>query len=269
MGTNEDGASDNVGMSQIKDIPTKNYGNAAAYVEEVRKWMVATNCWNLCHQMAVMHSYAYLMSCLNPQPGALPYTPVPPNQTDHTTTTTQAYRFTQRCSIPSFARRIVAELIDSIFAFSVKLLFFYCLVELGVMNFEKYDKLLKDDADLQSLVDITQELFPIEILGKILISFIEALFITYGWGSVPAGSTPGKAIMAIQVISCQCVTAIPGTSEVNVVRERNVSFKNSLLRSLLKNMLVSLLFPLSVAAYAFQYNRAVYDLAAKTMVVFA
>lgn len=43
-------------------------------------------------------------------------------------------------------------------------------------NLEKYDKLLKDDADLQSLVDVTQELFPIEILGKVLISFIEVMF---------------------------------------------------------------------------------------------
>ena len=43
-------------------------------------------------------------------------------------------------------------------------------------NIDKYDRLLKDEADLQSLVDITQELFPIEILGKVLISFIEVPF---------------------------------------------------------------------------------------------
>ncbi|VDD90949.1 unnamed protein product [Enterobius vermicularis] len=254
--------------TQSKESLTKNYGTAAAYAEEVRKWMVATSCWNLCHQMAVMHSYAYLMSCLNQQSGQLPNL-TQAGQNQQSASMAQPNLISQRCAIPSFARRIVAELIDSIFAFSVKLLFVYCLVELGIINLEKYDKLLKDDADLQSLVDVTQELFPIEILGKVLISFIEALFITYGWGSVPAGSTPGKAIMAIQVISCQNVTPIPGTTEVTVVRERNICFKNSLLRSLLKNLLVSLLFPLSAVAYAFQYNRAVYDLAAKTIVVFA
>lgn len=42
---------------------------------------------------------------------------------------------------------------------------------------------------------------------------------------------------------------------------------SSLLRSLMKNMLINLLFPLSAAAYAFSYNRAGYDIAAKTMVV--
>lgn len=39
--------------TQSKESLTKNYGTAAAYAEEVRKWMVATSCWNLCHQVLI------------------------------------------------------------------------------------------------------------------------------------------------------------------------------------------------------------------------
>uniref|UniRef100_A0A0N5AVP0 RDD domain-containing protein n=1 Tax=Syphacia muris TaxID=451379 RepID=A0A0N5AVP0_9BILA len=222
--------------------------------------------------MALMHSYGYLMSLLNSQSTTLPNSSVQLNssqqrQNDHSGPAAPTHQYTQRCSVPSFARRFVAELIDFLFAFFIKLLFFHCLVDFGVIN-EKIDKLLTDDSDLQSLVDITQGLFPLEMLGRVLISFIEALFISYGWGCVPAGSTPGKAIMAIQVIPCYSVTSIPGSNDVNIFALFTRNFFSSLLRSLLKNMLVILLFPLSPAAYVFQFNRAVYDLAAKTIVVF-
>lgn len=39
-------------------------------------------------------------------------------------------------------------------------------------------------------------------------------------------------------------------------------------RSIIKNMIINLLFPLSAIAYAFSYNRAVYDLFANTVVVY-
>lgn len=44
-------------------------------------------------------------------------------------------------------------------------------------DLEKYDRLLSDEADLQSLIDITQELFPVELLGKVVISVAEVCFI--------------------------------------------------------------------------------------------
>ncbi|KAF7639784.1 RDD domain-containing protein, partial [Meloidogyne graminicola] len=47
----------------------------------------------------------------------------------------------------------------------------------------------------------------------------------------------------------------------------NFIFFRALLRSVLKNSLTTFLFPLSTAFYIFNYNRAVYDLIAKTIVV--
>ncbi|VDM38337.1 unnamed protein product [Toxocara canis] len=249
----------------------KDYGSAAAYADEVRKWAMASQCWAVCHQMACMHSYAYVASCLNPQWSPLPQASVTGGATtpDRTAPAEAVVgQFTQRGAIPPFSRRIAAEIIDSVVAFGVKLFIVYFLVEISAIDLDKYDRLLSDEADLQSLIDITQELFPVEVLGKVIISVAEALFISYGWGSVPAGATPGKGLMGIQVVSCHQITPVPGSDDVEIIRDPTVPFKNSLLRSLIKNMLINLLFPLSAAAYAFNYNRAVYDLAANTLVVY-
>ncbi|MFH4978814.1 hypothetical protein AB6A40_005523 [Gnathostoma spinigerum] len=240
----------------------KSYPSAAAYADEVRQWMVSAHCWMICHQMASSHSYASFLAQLSP-PQSLPSNS-PPQQA----TASVPQRLIQQHTIPPFARRIVAEGIDFIFAFAVKLFIVYFLVEINVIDLDKYDRLLSEEADLQALINVTQDLFPIEILGKIMISIVEALCISYGWASMPAGSTPGKAVMGIQVVTCYEITPIPGTDYVRVVRDLNVPFKNSLLRSLFKNMVINLLFPISTAAYAFNYNRAVYDLAAKTIVVY-
>uniref|UniRef100_A0A915AJA0 RDD domain-containing protein n=1 Tax=Parascaris univalens TaxID=6257 RepID=A0A915AJA0_PARUN len=249
-------------------LSVKDYGSAAAYAEEVRKWVVASQCWAICHQMACMHSYAYVASCLNPQLSASQRATSAASRSDGAPQAQATGQSRQRRTIPSFSRRIAAEIIDSVIAFGVKLFIVYFLVEINAIDLEKYDRLLSDEADLQSLIDITQELFPIELLGKVVISVAEALFLSYGWGSVPSGATPGKGLMGIQVLSCRHITPIPGTDDVEVLRDPHVPFKNSLLRSLIKNMLINLLFPLSAAAYAFNYNRAIYDLAANTIVVY-
>ncbi|VIO88021.1 Uncharacterized protein BM_BM8576 [Brugia malayi] len=251
--------------------PVVDYGSAAAYATELRKWLFTTHCWAYCHQMATMHSLAYLASCNRPDNiiSHAPFAVTLPiqNASSSSANPRNPNHFIQRHTIPSFTRRILAEIIDSIFAFVAKLLIVYFLVEIGVVDLDKYDRLLGDDADLHALIDVTQQLFPIEMLAKVVVSIVEALFVSYGFGSVPAGQTPGKVALNIQVITCYQVIPIAGSEDVNIVRTLGVPFKNSLLRSLTKNMLINLLFPLSAAAYAFTYNRAGYDIAARTIVV--
>uniref|UniRef100_A0A915Q198 RDD domain-containing protein n=1 Tax=Setaria digitata TaxID=48799 RepID=A0A915Q198_9BILA len=267
----QEGQSESPSTAPLMAPPVVDYGGAAAYAVELRKWLFSTHCWAFCHQMATIHSLAYLASCNRPESivSQTPFnvTASSPAASSPVANQPNSSQFIQRRSIPSFTRRILAEIIDSIFAFIAKLFIVYFLVEIGVVDLDKYDRLLGDDADLHTLIDVTQELFPIEMLAKIVVSIVEALFISYGFGSVPAGQTPGKVVLNIQVITCYQVIPIPGSEEVNILRTVNVPFKNSLLRSLTKNMLINLLFPLSAAAYAFTYNRAGYDIAARTIVV--
>ncbi|EYC38224.1 hypothetical protein Y032_0732g1917 [Ancylostoma ceylanicum] len=42
-----------------------------------------------------------------------------------------------------------------------------------IKDLSRFDKLLGNEADLQTLVDITQELFPLELLGKLACSLLE------------------------------------------------------------------------------------------------
>lgn len=45
-----------------------------------------------------------------------------------------------------------------------------------IFNFSdlsRYERLINDHADLQTLIDITHELFPLEVIGKILCSLLE------------------------------------------------------------------------------------------------
>ncbi|KHJ91749.1 hypothetical protein OESDEN_08374 [Oesophagostomum dentatum] len=84
-----------------------------------------------------------------------------------------------------------------------------------------------------------------------------------------AGQTPGKYVMGVRVIECGSVTHVPGAAP-NVVRVTGtvlVPFKLAVLRSLLKNILINSLVPFSTVAFAFNFNRAIYDIVARTIVI--
>lgn len=117
--------------------PTVDYGSAAAYAIELRKWLFTTHCWAFCHQMATMHSLAYLASCNRPESmvSQVPFgvTLSSSSTSPPTANLSNSNQFIQRCTIPSFTRRILAEIVDSIFAFVAKLFIVYFLVEIGVV----------------------------------------------------------------------------------------------------------------------------------------
>ncbi|VDL78302.1 unnamed protein product [Nippostrongylus brasiliensis] len=171
--------------------------------------------------------------------------------------------------LASYVRRFFAEFIDFIFAFFIKLLIIFYLVEMEVIDLSRFDKLLGNEADLQTLVDVTQELFPLELLGKLLCSLLEALCISQSFLPRYSGQTPGKYLMHVRVIDCSSVSYIAGGSpnSVRVTGVVSVPFKAALLRSILKNVLINSLVPFSTVAFAFNHNRAIYDLLAGTIVI--
>lgn len=110
------------------------YGGAAAYAEELRKWLMASHCWSLCHQLASMHSYAYLAATSASPARPLPFgTVASPETITSARPVVNADRFHQRLAVPSFTRRIIAEVIDSFFAFAIKLMIVFVLVEMGIV----------------------------------------------------------------------------------------------------------------------------------------
>ncbi|KAK6058894.1 ribosomal L28e protein [Cooperia oncophora] len=177
--------------------------------------------------------------------------------------------------VASYLRRFMAEVIDFVFAFFIKLLLVYYLVEMDFLQllhplyFCRFDKLLGNEADLQTLVDVTQELFPLELLGKLACSLLEALCLSQSLFPRFFGQTPGKYIMRVRVIECGSVSHVAGAPP-NVVRVTGVlsiPFKAAILRSMLKNILINSLVPFSTVAFAFNNNRAIYDILARTIVI--
>ncbi|PIO75125.1 hypothetical protein TELCIR_02837 [Teladorsagia circumcincta] len=134
-------------------------------------------------------------------------------------------------------------------------------------DLSRFDKLLGNEADLQTLVDVTQELFPLELLGKLACSLLEALCLSQSLFPRFFGQTPGKYIMRVRVIECGSVSHVAGAPP-NVVRVTgvlSVPFKAAVLRSMLKNILINSLVPFSTVAFAFNHNRAIYDILARTI----
>ncbi|TKR72851.1 hypothetical protein L596_020244 [Steinernema carpocapsae] len=258
----------------------KNYGSAQAYVDEVRNWMYAAQMWTVAQQARVACIAASQQPQLNVninQAGGIninrPEGLVGGRFTVRVTTRTNGgaptTTISEQYQIPPFTRRIFAECVDCFLVFMIKLLIAYFLELAGYIDFDSYEKILDAEADLQSLIDLTQGLFPMEILSKIITSVVEALCISYGIFG-PAGTTPGKYLFRLRVISCSQVDPIPGNSEavqVTVINDRSVPIWNSFLRSLMKNLIMNFFFPISTVLYMFQFNRTCYDLFAKTIVV--
>lgn len=148
-----------------------------------------------------------------------------------------------------------------------------------VSDLAHVEKILNNNANLQSLIDLTRGLFHVEMLSKLFSSVLEALAISYGFLNAPRGCTPGKFLMGLEVVQYVDLQPIPNVQNaVNVARHPHVSFKkwvspvrhgrfSSLVRSLIKNMVTNFFFPVNAFCYTFNYNQAIYDYAAKTIVV--
>ncbi|GMT33157.1 hypothetical protein PFISCL1PPCAC_24454 [Pristionchus fissidentatus] len=247
---------------------TFEYGSAHAYADAWRKWTADTHAWYAFHHMMAAQVAAGAPSIA--AGSAAPTAAQTAAQATNTVTVTAGgvRVVTATYTIPSFARRILAELIDCVFTFAIKIIFVYLLIEFDILDLSRYERLINDHADLQTLIDITHELFPLEVVGKILCSLLEAYLISYGFGGLPAGQTPGKNLMGLTVISCHQVFPVVGNPrQVHVSGLATVPFRHSLQRSLFKNVLVNSLIPLSSIVYVFNYNRALYDVTATTIVV--
>ncbi|CAI4225953.1 unnamed protein product [Auanema sp. JU1783] len=237
------------------------YDGAADYADQVRKWLFQTRCWQ-----AVLQS-------------AVPF-PVPPNnnqninatpinqQNNNTIVSINGRRLlTGTYKMASLPRRALAELIDWFLLFSVKILGIYWLISFDALDLSPYEKLIGKEADMQSFINATQDVFPLEMVLKVFGSILEAIFLSYGYLWFPPGASPGKIFLNLKVISAHTVIPTANPMEVIVTGDEKLPFLYSLLRSLVKNMIVNMLLPVSSILFGFQYNRAVYDLLAKTIVV--
>lgn len=190
-------------------------------------------------------------------------------------------------------KRFLAEVIDTVILFIVKILFFVVIMDFfdihmlvplplysSFYNFKKLfifsglDIDINDFKDLKFLEDdysqllsLSSDFLLLEILTKIVSCLYEAFF------TVKLHATPGKLIMGVRILHAEAV--LPLEQQINhsqgiralIFPANQLTFKRALFRSLAKNLLVTLLFPVYFMLFFYKSNQLIYDLLGKTVVV--
>ncbi|KAJ8914756.1 hypothetical protein NQ315_013259 [Exocentrus adspersus] len=186
--------------------------------------------------------------------------------------TTATFQTNQRPSvyefiIPPLWKRVVAELMDFLILFLVKMALTFVLLEsfdiidLKFYGFETFQKNLENP---EIVMPMAIEWLTLEFLHRFIVCAYETYFLK---GKFFA--TPGKRYMGLMVITVEHITSVPGrTSEtISATGAAPLNWQKSLTRAAMKNLFVGLLLPLCVAFYIFPYNRTSYDMMSNSIVV--
>jgi len=168
-------------------------------------------------------------------------------------------------TLPAVWRRVVAECLDFFLLFTMKLgASLIALDYIGLVDIERYEleNLLAQDWDSNTALAITAELVAMEMVNRIFVCIFETLCLWRGY----RGATPGKRVLRLQVIACQEIHELPG-NKVRITPAGNLSLWNALLRSLIKNFSMAVLFPVCLSVFFSPHKRASYDILAGSIVV--
>ncbi|XP_054156521.1 protein FAM8A1-like [Oppia nitens] len=189
------------------------------------------------------------------------------NNMNNNTTTTQ--RNGRVYSMPKLWKRIAAEVIDFCFLLILKLMVTYVAVDyLDLIDLDKFDlSLLDNDFDaLQIAYELTSEIIIIEMIHRFIVCAYETICLYSGQMGREGGSTPGKAIFGISVVSCETIDDL-GNGLIRVTPAKNIGLFWSLVRALIKNMSAVFFIPASLTVFLSPHNRAAYDILCKCVVV--
>ncbi|XP_022118731.1 protein FAM8A1 [Pieris rapae] len=173
--------------------------------------------------------------------------------------------------IPPLYKRLLAEFIDFMLLFILKLIVSFIAVDMfDIIDLEKFDinKLSENYDDYKYAMELTSEILLLEIIYRIIVCFFEAYCLSSGAGRL-GGMTPGKGLLGLRVVTASAVVLVEGRPKETVLLYpgRPLTFTVALVRSLLKNFLISLLFPLCLILFVFRFNRTGYDLLCGVIVV--
>ncbi|XP_032529170.1 protein FAM8A1 isoform X2 [Danaus plexippus] len=173
--------------------------------------------------------------------------------------------------IPPLYKRMIAEFIDFLLLFILKLIVTCIAVDLfGLIDLDKFDFYKFSEAydDYKYALELTTELLFLEIIYRALVCVFEAFCLSSSVGRT-GGATPGKALLGLRVVTASAIIPVEGRPRETVLLHpgKPLSFLLALTRSLIKNFLITLLFPLCLILFVFRHNRTGYDLACGVLVV--
>lgn len=174
--------------------------------------------------------------------------------------------------IPDVWKRVAAELIDFFLLLIMKIFVTYIAIEfLDLVDLSKFDLSEIDFEELdtyQFAIELTSEILVIETVHRFIVILFETVFLmrNLAFANDNGGSTPGKKIMGLRVVSCSEIQELPG-DRIKVTPAGNVGFGFALLRALIKNFSSIFFLPASLTVFVSIHNRAAYDIASRCIVV--
>lgn len=185
----------------------------------------------------------------------------------------------------SFWKRITAEMIDAIIMLIVKIIFLSILF--NVLHFD-LELIFGKNSNQRSgiflsvfevsidFVKLSSDFIAIIILTKFMMCIYDCLWITLNYGA-----TPGKQIMGLRVLYVEAVVprqrvARPIFHIFQTQREpfwvklypgESPTLLRSFIRTVVKNIVVTLFFPTCFILIFLRNNRTTYDIISKTIVV--
>jgi uncharacterized RDD family membrane protein YckC len=169
-------------------------------------------------------------------------------------------------------KRFLAEVLDTILLFVVKIIIFVIVIDLfdlsialdlDIVDLKEF-RFLEDD--YSSLLNLSSEFILLEFFTKLVSCVYEAFF------SVKFGASIGKLVMGIRIVQGDAVLPLEQVNHSQGIRAlifpaRPLSFFRALLRAFAKNLLVTLLFPVYFMLFFFRSNQLIYDMLLRTVVV--
>jgi len=178
-------------------------------------------------------------------------------------------------------KRFVAEVIDVVILFLMKLMVTFAVVDIFDLNLNMDIDLFKTSIEdnYNEILNFTSELIILEIITKILVCVYEA-FCTQGFAqNTLGGATPGKMLMGIRVLYVEAVVLLEPMQRGALINNnrpvkallypaRNLGFLRALMRALAKNIFVTFLFPICFVIFLNRNNnRTIYEIITRTVVV--
>lgn len=169
-------------------------------------------------------------------------------------------------------KRFLAEVLDTILLFVVKIIIFVIVIDLfdlsialdlDIVDLKEF-RFLEDD--YSSLLNLSSEFILLEFFTKLVSCLYEAFF------SVKFGASIGKLVMGIRIVQGDAVLPLEQVNHSQGIRAlifpaQPLSFFRALLRAFAKNLLVTLLFPVYFMLFFFRSNQLIYDMLLRTVVV--
>lgn len=179
--------------------------------------------------------------------------------------------------IPPIWKRFAAEIIDFFALFLVKLVVTFLAVDslelFDIDNFfKKHDKSIYmlaagREINADEAIELTSDIVLLELIHRFVVCVFEILCTFKGPTGIPGGATPGKIIMGIRILRCDNIAMLPDPSRVQIAPAADLGFGWASLRAIMKNLSVAFLFPVCMTFLFLPYNRTVYDVMSKSIVV--